>query len=233
MRRLVLVLLLLMTAIPPGAQDAGWIGVTVDDQKDRGAIIRRIDPNGPAAKAGLKEGDVILEFNTQDIVGVLQLSRLVRETPVGRTVDVKVRRGTQEQTFQVTTERFTGFGKSFQLNLPDASVITDGILRRFPDLQVMTSSSQSGIHVQRLTDQLRDFFGIARGEGVLVTSVDSDSIAEKGGVKAGDVITAINGQVVRNPADFTREMSASGTQAALKIVREKKQSEINIEAPAR
>ena len=80
MRRLVLVMLLLMTAIPAVAQDAGWIGVTVDDQKDRGAIIRRIDPNGPAAKAGLKEGDVILEFNTQDIVGVLQLSRLVRET---------------------------------------------------------------------------------------------------------------------------------------------------------
>ena len=232
MRRLVLVMLLLMTAIPAVAQDAGWIGVTVDDQKDRGAIIRRIDPNGPAAKAGLKEGDIILEFNKQEIVGVLQLARLVRETPVGRTVDVKVRRGTQEQTFQVTTERFAG-GKSFQLNLPDASVITDGILRRFPDLQVMTSSSQSGIHVQRLTDQLRDFFGIARGEGVLVTSVDSDSIAEKGGVKAGDVITAINGQVVRNPADFTREMRASGTQTALKVVREKKQSEISIEGPAR
>src|SRR2546428_14150166 len=149
MRRLVLVMLLLMTAIPAVAQDAGWIGVTVDDQKDRGAIIRRIDPNGPAAKAGLKEGDIILEFNKQEIVGVLQLARLVRETPVGRTVDVEGRRGTQGQTFQVTTERFAG-GKSFQLNLPDASVITDGILRRFPDLQVMTSSSQSGIHVQRL-----------------------------------------------------------------------------------
>ena len=96
MRRLALVMLLLMTAIPAVAQDAGWIGVTVDDQKDRGAIIRRVDPNGPAAKAGLKEGDIILEFNKQEIVGVLQLSRLVRETPVGRTVDVKVRRGTQE-----------------------------------------------------------------------------------------------------------------------------------------
>jgi len=84
-------MLLLMTAIPAVAQDAGWIGVTVDDQKD-GAIIRRIDPNGPSAKAGLKEGDIILEFNKQEIVGVLQLSRLVRETPVGRTVDVKVRR---------------------------------------------------------------------------------------------------------------------------------------------
>jgi serine protease Do len=233
MKQLLLVIVLMITAIPAVAQDAGWIGVTVDDQKDPGAIIRRVDPNGPAAKAGLREGDVIIEFNKQDVAGVLQLSRLVRETPVGRTVEVKVRRDNRDQTFQVTTERFTGFGGSFQLNVPDASVLTDQIMRRIPDIQIMTSFSQSGIRVQRLTDQLRDFFGVSRDEGVLVTFVDSGSAAEKAGIKAGDIIIAINGQVVRNPADFSRAMSFSGPQIALKIVREKTQREITLERTSR
>ena len=77
---------LVFAAIPALAQDSGWIGVSIEDQKDHGAIVRRVEPNSPADKAGLKEGDVILEFNKEDVVGVQKLSRLVRETPVGRTV---------------------------------------------------------------------------------------------------------------------------------------------------
>ena len=75
----------LVAAVPAVAQESGWIGVSIEDQKDRGAIIRRVEPNSPADKAGLKEGDVIIEFNRQEVMGVQQLTRLVRETPVGRT----------------------------------------------------------------------------------------------------------------------------------------------------
>src|SRR5262245_49163920 len=102
--------ILLAAAIPALAQDSGWIGVSIDDQRDGGPIIRNIEPNSPADKAGLRQGDTVLEFNKQEVIGVQQLTRLVRETPVGRTVDVRVRRDGRDQTFKLTTERGTPFG---------------------------------------------------------------------------------------------------------------------------
>src|SRR5262249_45590505 len=98
MSKILLALVMVLVAIPAMAQGAGWIGVQVDDQKERGAIVRRVEPNSPAEKAGLKEGDVILEFNKEQVIGVQQLTRLVRETPVGRTVDVKVHRDNRDET---------------------------------------------------------------------------------------------------------------------------------------
>jgi len=83
---------MLFMALPALAQDTGWIGISIEDQKENGAIISRVQPNSPAEKAKLKEGDVILEFNKESVVGAQQLTRLVRETPVGRTVSVRVRR---------------------------------------------------------------------------------------------------------------------------------------------
>src|ERR1041385_4840991 len=91
-------MLMLMAAVPMLAQDAGWIGISVDDQKDRGAIVRRVQTGSPADKAGVREGDVILEFNREQVIGAAQLTRLVRETPVGRTIDVKIRRGDRDET---------------------------------------------------------------------------------------------------------------------------------------
>src|SRR5215831_3924405 len=104
MRGILIGLAALFVAVPAVAQDSGWIGISIEDQKDRGAIIRRVEPNSPAEKAGLKEDDVVVEFNKQEVMGVQQLMRLVRETPAGRTVDVKVLRNNREETFKVTTE---------------------------------------------------------------------------------------------------------------------------------
>src|SRR5215468_10905776 len=105
MRATLLAISILLLCIPAVAQEPGWIGVSIEDQKDRGAMIRRVEPNSPAEKAGLREGDVILEFDKEQVSGVQQLTRLVRETPVGRTVDVKVRRDNKDETFKVTMER--------------------------------------------------------------------------------------------------------------------------------
>lgn len=87
---------------------------------------------------------------------------------------------------------------------------------------------QSGIRVEQLTDQLRDFFGVFSNNGVLVTSVDSGSAAEKAGLKAGDVITTVDGRNIRTPADFSREMRAD-SKPMIKIFRDKQEREIRIE----
>src|SRR5437588_12969305 len=80
MKELLCIVTLLVAAIPVQAQESGWMGIRVKDGKDRGVVVRSVEPNSPAAKAGLKDGDVILQFNKEDIAGALQFTRLVRET---------------------------------------------------------------------------------------------------------------------------------------------------------
>src|SRR6267142_557349 len=92
MKQLLCIAILLAAALQIQAQESGWIGIRVEDGKDRGVVVRSVEPNSPAAKAGLKDGDVIIQFNKEDVAGVLQFTRLVRETPVGRTVEIKIQR---------------------------------------------------------------------------------------------------------------------------------------------
>jgi serine protease Do len=231
MRGIFLATMMLVASIPMLAQEAGWIGVSIEDQQNGGAIVRRVEPNSPAEKAGLKEGDVILEFNKEAVIGVQQLTRLVRETPVGRMVDIKVRRDNREQMLMLTADRASGrsFGR-FQLDTPNVRIFADGALRNAQPFQFEFNSgaAQSGIRVEQLTDQLRDFFGVFSNNGVLVTSVDSGSPAEKAGIKAGDVITSIDGRNIRNPGEFSREMRAD-SKPMIKFIRDKQEREIRIE----
>jgi len=154
---------------------------------------------------------------------------------VGRTVDVKVRRNNRDETVKVTADRapalragrITGV-PGLDLRLPDVHIDLDRLSRNVPRVQVSTAFVQSGIRVDQMTDQLRSFFGVSGDNGVLVTSVDAGSAAEKAGLKAGDVITAIDGRNVRTPADFSREMRAD-SKPALKVTRDKQERDIRIE----
>jgi serine protease Do len=217
---------IVLAALPALAQEAGWIGISIEDQTDRGAIVRSVEPNSPAEKAGLRPGDVVLQFNKEDVAGVQQLTRLVRETPVGRTVEMKIKRGNNDQTVKVTAEKATNDLSRLYSRLPDANVLRDRITRSIPQVQVYTTFNRSGMQVEPLTDQLRDYFGVFGNYGVLVASVDRNSAAEKAGLKAGDVIMSVDGRNIRTPADFNREMRGAAT---LKIFRDKQERELKME----
>jgi serine protease Do len=225
--------MVVLTAIPAVAQQSGWLGVSVEDQRNTGAVVRSVEPNSPAERAGLKQNDVIVEYNKENVLGVQQLTRLIRETPVGRTVDMKVRRDNRDQTLQVTTEasRFPEALGDIRLNLPNVNVLADQVRRSVvaPRVQVRTTFVQSGIQVEQMTDQLRNFFGVSTNLGVLVSSVDAGSAAEKAGLKPGDVITAVDGRSVRSPSDFGREMRFENGKGTLKIVRDKQERELKLE----
>ena len=233
MNRTVLAMMVLLLAVPAMAQDSGWIGVTVADQKEGGALVRSVELNSPAAKAGLKENDIVVQFNKQDVIGAVQLTRLVRETPVGRTVDIKVRRDNREQTFQVTTEAYRSSFSGVRVFTPDYRAFQGRIMDAFDNLPrgviVETTWSLSGIRVTQLTDQLRTFFGVAGNDGVLVTAVDAGSDAEKAGLKAGDVIISVDGEGVSTPSEFSREIRQAGNSITMRIVRDKKEQEIRFE----
>jgi len=226
----------LALAVPAFAQQSGWIGVSITEQPDRGVLVRSVEANSPAEKAGIKANDVITQFNRQEVTGVLQMQRMVNETPVGRAVDVVVRRDKIEQTLKVTSEKspFPGLqihAPDFHFPNVDSAAIRDRIITSVRPLELTQSVTVSnpGVRVDSLTAQLRDFFGVKAGEGVLVASVDGNSDAAKAGLMAGDVITAVGGSLISTPQDFNREVRSKTSAFTLKVIRNKQEREIRVE----
>jgi serine protease Do len=217
------------------------IGVTVQDVEDTdtkgpkaGVVIETVETGGPAEKAGIKAGDAITEFDGERVRSVRQFSRLVQETPSGRTVPVVLSRAGQRVPVNVTTER-SGFGDDFGMRLletiprpatpptpPSTPVPPRVAPMPFMDSFRLLTGGRLGIAMESLDDQLAQYFGVK--EGVLVKSVADDSAAQKAGVKAGDVITSVNGRHVYETSDVTRALDRMDTtdEFTLEVMREKK-----------
>jgi len=215
-------------------------------KEETGVEITMVDQDAPAGKAGLKEQDVILTLNGEKIASVEQLRRMIRETPPGRVVSLGISRNGQPMTVQVQlADRKNGLdyypgesGKNFHVPLPAMPVMPE--MPALPDLDipmsivVVHSSARSGLMVENLTPQLGDFFGVKNGEGVLVRSVERGSRAEKAGFRAGDVITKVNGESIRDSGDFTHALrSRKDNTVSIGIVRDKKEQSVTLSLPER
>ena len=240
----------------------GQIGVVVEDLdaaglKAAGATggvrLEQVDQDGPAAKAGLREGDVIVEVDGDRVRSARQFSRLIQETADGRGVTLGIVRDGQRQTVEVTPEsRAFGFGfDSDRIGRDIARGLRDlepqlrelepklrelePRLREFRfdgpmdfrfDMPGLLSGPRArlGIGIDELTPQLAEYFGVKDG-GVLVSSINRDSAAERAGLKAGDVIVSVNGDRVRHADDLIDELrAAEGQEVTIGIVRDKKES---------
>jgi len=218
------------------------IGVKAADGKETGVEVQEVRPDGPADKAGLKRDDRIVMFDGERVRSVRQFSRLVQETPPGRTVKATIVRGGKQQDVEITPREGRGpttggafDGDWFGGRLPDMDAFRD----RFPfafdfNLPAAPSARRLGIEVDGLTDQLAEYFGVK--EGVLVRSVAGGSPASRAGLKAGDVVTAIDGQPTRTREDLVRAVrDAKEDEVTIAIVRDKKDSavKVSLESPRR
>ena len=211
-------------------EGASWLGVqlnevTSDTAKElklpaeRGVVISSVVPDSPAAKAGLKENDVVTEINGQRIEGVAQFRRIIRETPAGRTDQITVWRDGRAQTLTVTLGKAEDRRHSLRMITPAPG--TPGTFAfRMPEMPaippmewdgsrlLMGGQPRLGIDGEDLNGQLGTFFGAPDGEGILVREVNPGTPAENAGVKAGDVITSVNGERVRTVGDLREKLAA-------------------------
>jgi serine protease Do len=199
--------------------ESGWVGVEVGEVSAekakelklpavRGVLVANVEPDSPAARAGLKENDVIAEFDHQAVEGVVQFRRLVRETPPGRSVPITVWRN--------------GVAQSLNIEIGDRGRLLRREMRRvepriltaphsfdfnfeMPDF-LFDSTPLLGIGAEDLNGQLGAYFGAPGGEGVLVREVRSGSPAEKAGLKAGDVITKVGGETVKSVSQLRERL---------------------------
>jgi serine protease Do len=216
------------------------IGVSVsdiaaDDAKQKaGVIVDTVSPDSPADKAGIKAGDAITEFDGERVRSVRQFTRLVQETNAGRAVPVTLSRGGQRVTVNVTPEqrgdRFTrllevpGFYREPTPVPPRPPSAPRAIIpdMRVPGMMRLFGNGRLGLTIESLDDQLAEYFGVK--EGVLVKSVQADSVAAKAGLKAGDVITAFDGRKIYETSDLTRAIERVGTSGefTVEVMRDKK-----------
>jgi serine protease Do len=147
-----------------------------------------------------------------------------------------ISRGGQEQEINVTMAKRENFPRSFRLTLPEGLDRLGeelGQLRDLPNGEnfsfVFGSNRRIFIGVSQLTKQLGEYFGVPGGRGALVTSVREGGPAAKAGLKAGDVITAIDGKAVERVSDLTRELNRKGDgEVTIKIIRDKSERTIRL-----
>lgn len=208
----------------------GYLGIGVaeiDDQRAQelklsdphGVEVKHLDDNSPASKAGLKVGDLVLEYNGERVEGVDQFIRLVRETPSNRTVHLKILRGGAPQTLTATigSRKPMEFGAWTMPDMPVLPVVPEvpelpetPNMGDFPGPFFVWSGTSLGIVAESLNPQLADFFGVKNG--VLVQKVEHNSRAEKAGIKAGDVIVRMNGEAVSTVRDVTAQVHRAGAK---------------------
>ena len=194
----------------------GWLGISIEEVSAAkaqelklpgvyGVLITGVGADGPAAKAGLKDGDVVTEYAGQRVEGVIEFRRLVRETPPGRTVKITLWRGGRAQTISAEVASNPN---------PSPDNLFQSMMRRFgnpgPNTfgfgATLPATPMLGITGQDLSGQLGKYFGAPDGEGVLITSVESNSPAAKAGIEAGDVITKVDGDRVRSLRELRDEL---------------------------
>jgi serine protease Do len=205
----------------------------------RGVEITQVEENSPAAKAGIKEGDVVLEYNGQPVEGGEQLSRLVRETPIGRQVKVGVWRNGAMQTLSASVEQHKGAmfvangGGAFampEIHIPEQLQGMRMPNMDMPGFGMVMTSPMLGIIGEPLgsEEQFADFFGVK--EGVLVKSVNKNSAAEKAGIKAGDVIVKVDDDKVGNSRDISSALRSARSKKTVTVivVRAKKEMPVTV-----
>lgn len=245
----------LFTARPDHHTDdrhAGFLGVVLHEvdadtakihhfESPKGVLIGRVMEGLAGSDAGLERGDVVTHWDGQAVIGMLQFKRIVKETPPGRAVDLNISREGKQQTLSCIVGSRAEADPVPHQNSPNAPGWPfEDPRHHFDDqerdphrIEEGSFFSQGrrmlGVKVISLEPQLAGFFGIEELGGVLVTAVQPDSVAEKAGLVAGDVIMTIEGRPVNTPMAVSREVNlAVEDSLVLRVVRQKETLQIEV-----
>ena len=192
-----------------GVARRGWIGVRIQQVTSeiaeglglpttQGALVAGVTDGGPAARAGLANGDLITGFDGKPVPDDRALPRIVADTPIGKTVNMDVLRKGRKQIIKITVQKLADDAKADKpIKAPAAPV------KKQPKL------AELGLSLGLLDGPARAKFKIgASVQGVAVTAVEGGSSAAEKNVRPGDVIVEVAGQVVKTPDDVTKRIEA-------------------------
>ncbi|MDX1579596.1 MAG: PDZ domain-containing protein, partial [Gemmatimonadota bacterium] len=228
------------------ARSGGYLGVRIVDvdeedverlglPEERGTLVVEVVDGTPAAEAGLEPDDVIVRWNDERVESAAEFSRLVRETPPGRTVRLGVVRDGSERDVRAELGEPERAMRSFRMrsapNLrlrgPEGRVRVEGPERAFV---FRMGRPRLGVSVSSLSDQLGEYFGVENGDGALITEVHEETPAARAGLRAGDVIRSVAGEEVDGPGDISRILAdRDAGPVEVEIVRDRQARTITVE----
>ena len=191
-----------------GAARRGWIGVRIQSVtpeiaeslglgNTRGALVAEVTPGGPAARAGVMNGDLVTGFDGKQVADDRALPRIVADTPIGKTVSIDLLRKGRKASLRITVQKLEDDSKTGKPTKAPASPKGKSPLSRL------------GLTLEHLDDASRAKFKIGGAvKGVLVVGVDSSGQAAEKNVRAGDVIVEISGLAVTSPEQVARRLAA-------------------------
>jgi serine protease Do len=180
-----------------GKVTRGYLGVLIQKvtpeiaeslgmEKSQGALVANVSKDGPADKAGVKVGDVIVEFDGKEVKDSGDLPIIVARTQVDKKVRMKVLREKKE----------------LSLNVAVGELKDEEIVASAPE------KGELGLTVQRLTPQIAESLGLEKADGVVVSAVEPGSAADEAGIRRGDVIVEIDRKSIRNLDEYKKSMAA-------------------------
>ena len=196
-----------------GRPRRGWLGVRIQQvtpdiaeslglHEADGALVAGVNHDGPAEKAHIQNGDIILTFNGRPLKEMRTLPRVVAETAIDRAVPVEIWRGGKKLTLQVTVSEMPDDTKTAEAAKP----------RKAPVLNPSVDFSSLGMKLAPLNDATRAKYKIdAQQKGIVITDVVPDGTAADHGLKAGDVVVEVQQNAVASPADMQKRIEEART----------------------
>jgi serine protease Do len=187
----------------------GWLGVRIQQvtpdiaeslglKDSTGAMVAGVNDGGPADKAKIRNGDIILKFNNQDVKEMRSLPRIVADSEVGKSVPVVLWRDGKEVTLQATLAE-----------KPDDAQVAAATTTDKPAAAKPTEISGLGLKLAPITQEMKDKFSLGTDQkGVVITDVSPNSSAAERGLKAGDVIVEVQQGEVTSPADVQKKVDS-------------------------
>ena len=236
-----------------GRVERGWLGVSIEENEEGKVGIIAIEKESPAELAKLKEGDIVLKIEGEEVTSTKMLAKEIRKRKPAKTITLKIERNGKEIDVKVKLGEYSEKNVRIELEskFPRLFIAPKppkppGI-PKLPELRKLPKPPEPpeprmfswglehrkyiGIYLEEINRELSEYFGVKEGRGLLVAKITKDSPAEKAGLKVGDVIIKADGIRTERARDLTGAIQdkEKGKRIKLELLRNKKVRSVEVE----